>query len=95
MNFDFGIIELLFVISVFILTLRQLNKISDKNNKEYNSTQEAVEIVVARSEIINNQIFIWDKKTNKFLGQGSSVEDTIKKFLNNNPNKRIVFEVNE
>lgn len=96
MNFDFGILELLFVISVAFLFVRRMSRINDEITNVINNEPETpIEVIVGKSEVHNNEVFLWDKNTNVFLCQGPNIEDTIKKFLKNNPNKRIVFEVNE
>jgi hypothetical protein len=94
MNFDFGILELLFLLAVAFLTFRKISKASNEITNITNNEPQ-VEVVVGKSEVHNNQIFLWDKNTNVFLCQGSTIENAIKNFLKNNPNKRIVFEVNE
>ena len=96
MNFDFGILELLFLLAVAFLTFRKISQAnSEITNITKNEPQIEVEVVVGKSEVHNNEIFLWDKNTNVFLCQGSTIENAIKNFLKNNPNKRIVFEVNE
>jgi len=96
MNFDFGILELLFLLAVAFLTFRKISKASNEiTNITNNEPQIEVEVIVGKSEVHNNEIFLWDKNTNAFLSQGSTIETAIKNFLKNNPNKRIVFEVNE
>ena len=96
MNFDFGILELLFVISVAFLFVRKMSRINDEITNIINNEPETnIEIVVGRSEVHDNEIFLWDKKSNTFLSQGPNIETAIAKFLKNNSNKKIVFEVKE
>ena len=96
MNFDFGVLELLFLLAVAFLAFRRISRASNEITNITNiEPQIEIEVVIGKSEIHNNEVFLWDKNTNVFLCQGPNIEDTIKKFLKNNPNKRIVFEVNE
>ena len=96
MNFDFGILELLFVISVAFLFVRKMSRINDEITNIINNEPETnIEIVVGRSEVHDNEIFLWDKNSNTFLSQCPNIETAIAKFLKNNSNKKIVFEVKE
>jgi len=96
MNFDFGILELLFVISVAFLFVRKMSRINDEITNIINNEPETnIEIVVGRSEVHDNEIFLWDKNSNTFLSQGPNIETAIAKFLKNNSKKKIVFEVKE
>ena len=65
MNFDFGILELLFVISVAFLFVRKMSRINDEITNIINNEPETnIEIVVGRSEVHDNEIFLWDKNSN-------------------------------
>ena len=54
-----------------------------------------IEIIYIKSEIVNDQIYIWDAITNTFLIQGKTFEDAVKEFMKHNPNKRLQIKVNE
>ena len=54
-----------------------------------------IEIIYIKSEIVNDQIYIWDDITNTFLIQGKTFEDAVKEFMKHNPNKRLQIKVNE
>lgn len=58
---------------------------------------EELETILLKTECIENQIYVWNSQTNKFMTQGKSVEDIIKFFVKYHPRKRIIFtgELNE
>jgi hypothetical protein len=53
------------------------------------------EVIYIRSEIHDDEIFIWDVADNTFLSQGKTFEDAMKKFMKNNPNKKLHIKVTE
>ena len=54
-----------------------------------------MEIIYIRSEIVNEEIYIWDTISNTFLTQGKTFEDAVQKFMKNNPNKKLHIKVTE
>ena len=53
------------------------------------------EVIYIRSEIHEDEIYIWDVADNTFLTQGKTFEDAIQKFMKNNPNKQLKIKVVE
>jgi glutaredoxin 2 len=53
------------------------------------------EVIYIRSEIHDDEIFIWDVLDNTFLSQGKTFEDAVQKFMKNNPNKQLKIKVTE
>ncbi len=53
------------------------------------------EVIYIRSEIHDDEIFIWDVADNTFLSQGKTFEDAMTKFMKNNPNKQLKIKVVE
>ena len=53
------------------------------------------EVIYIRSEIHEDEIYIWDVADNTFLSQGKTFEDAMKKFMKNNPNKKLQIKVTE
>jgi len=49
------------------------------------------EVMLCKSEIVNGQIFVYEKNTNAFITQQPDVESMFKFFISNYPNKRIQF----
>jgi hypothetical protein len=49
------------------------------------------EVMFCKSEIVNGQIFVYEKNTNTFITQQPDVESMFKYFINNYPNRRIQF----
>jgi len=49
------------------------------------------EVMFCKSEIVNGQIFVYEKHTSTFITQQPDVESMFKFFINNYPNKRIQF----
>ena len=50
-----------------------------------------MEILICRTEVHDNQIFIYNRKTNSFITQQPTIESTFTYFMNNYPGKRIHF----
>jgi glutaredoxin 2 len=53
------------------------------------------EVIYIRSEIHNDEIYIWNVLDNTFLTQGKTFEDAVQKFMKNNPNKKLHIKVTE
>ena len=49
------------------------------------------EVMFCKSEIVNGQIFVYEKDTSAFITQQPNVESLFKYFINNYPNKKIQF----
>ena len=49
------------------------------------------EVMFCKSEIVDGQIFVYEKDTNAFITQQPDVESMFKYFINNYPHKRIQF----
>ena len=100
---EFGIWDILFLFAVIFLAYRDLKKrFSVKENEIDRVLREAeqvkyknLEIIYIRSEIVNEEIYIWDTISNTFLTQGKTFEDAVQKFMKNNPNKRLQIKANE
>lgn len=88
--------ELVFVLIVALIIVKVLTH-NIRFEAESSAQTSERELVVCRTELHDNQIFVWNKKTNAFLGQGNSVESVILMLIKNHPNKHITFfgETNE
>ena len=53
------------------------------------------EVIYIRSQIHDNEIYIWNVIDNTFLTQGKTFEDAVQKFMKNNPNKILQIKVTE
>lgn len=47
--------------------------------------------IVCNTEIMGNQIYVWDKETSKFLIQAKTMEDIVKYFTDNYPGRKIIL----
>jgi hypothetical protein len=101
---EFGFWDILFIVilTIFFLYRDLKKKFHIKENEIDRVLREAeqvkynnIEIIYIRSEICNNQIYIWDAINNTFLIQGKTFEDAVKEFMKYNPNKRLQIKVNE
>jgi hypothetical protein len=100
---EFGIWDILFLFAIIFLAYRDLKKkFSVKENEIDRVLREAeqvkyknMEIIYIRSEIVNDEIYIWDTLSNTFLTQGQTFEDAVQKFMKNNPTKRLQIKVTE
>jgi hypothetical protein len=90
----FEIFLLVFFLWIFIITTlkRYRNEVEEVIER---GPERAEQVVVCRSECIDNQIYVWDIRDNSFIGQGKSVEDIIELFIHKYPNTSMRFDVKE
>ena len=96
MDWSFGVMELIFLFSCIIIFVR--SRIRRSENEIDRVLREAeqvkyknMEILICRTEVHDNQIFIYNRKTNSFITQQPTIESTFTYFMNNYPGKRIHF----
>ena len=96
MDWSFGIMEVIFLVSCIIIFIQ--NRMKKTENEIDRVLREAeqvkyknMEILICRTEVHDNQIFIYDRKTNSFITQQPTIESTFTYFMNNYPGKRIHF----
>ena len=100
MDWNFGVMEVIFLISCIIIFIQNRMKKSENEIDRILREAEGVkythaEIIYIRSEIHDDEIFIWDVIDNTFLSQGKTFEDAVQKFMKNNPNKQLKIKVTE
>jgi hypothetical protein len=95
---EFGFWDTVFLIGlvVFFLFRDLKNRFQTKENEIDRVLREAEQvkykdIIICKSEIVNGQIFVYEKKTSAFITQQPNVETMVKFFVNNYPNKTIIF----
>ena len=99
---EFGFFDTVFLITLIIFFLyRDLKKKFHTKENEIDrvlSVAEQVkyknvvrEVIFCKSEIVDGQIFVYEKNTSAFITQQPNVESMFKYFINNYPNKRIQF----
>jgi hypothetical protein len=99
---DFGFWDIVFIVALTIFFLyRDLKKkFHTKENEIDKVLAEADqvkyknlvrEVIFCKSEIVDGQIFVYEKNTSAFITQQPDVESMFKYFINNYPNKRIQF----
>lgn len=101
MEWNFGIMELIFLISCIIIFIQNRMKKSENEIDRVLREAEQVrhksvdsmvkEVMFCKSEIVEGQIFVYEKTTNAFITQQPNVESMFKYFINNYPNRRIQF----
>ena len=100
MEWNFGVIEVIFLVSCIIIFIQNRMKRSETEIDRILREAEQVkhthaEVIYIRSEIHDDEIFIWDVLDNTFLSQGKTFEDAVQKFMKNNPNKQLKIKVAE
>jgi len=100
MEWNFGVIEVIFLVSCIIIFIQNRMKRTETEIDRILREAEQVkhthaEVIYIRSEIHDDEIFIWDVADNTFLSQGKTFEDAIQKFMKNNPNKKLQIKVTE
>ena len=99
---EFGFFDTVFLITLIIFFLyRDLKKkFHTKENEIDRVLAEADqvkyknlvrEVMFCKSEIVEGQIFVYEKNTNAFITQQPDVESMFKYFINNYPHRRIQF----
>jgi hypothetical protein len=99
---DFGFWDILFIVvlTIFFLYRDLKKKFHTKENEIDKVLAEADqvkyknlvrEVIFCKSEIVDGQIFVYEKTTSAFITQQPNVESMFKYFINNYPNKRIQF----
>jgi hypothetical protein len=86
---EFGFWDTVFLIGLVVFFLFR-----DLKNRLQTKEAEQVkykDIIICKSEIVNGQIFVYEKKTSAFITQQPNVESMVKFFVNNYPNKTIIF----
>ncbi len=100
MDFGFWDIVFIVVLTIFFLYRDLKKKFHTKENEidRVLSVAEQVkyknvvrEVIFCKSEIVDGQIFVYEKNTSAFITQQPDVESMFKYFINNYPNKRIQF----
>ena len=98
----FGFWDILFIVvlTIFFLYRDLKKKFHTKENEIDKVLAEADqvkyknlvrEVIFCKSEIVDGQIFVYEKTTSAFITQQPNVESMFKYFINNYPNKRIQF----
>ena len=100
MDWNFGVMEVIFLVSCIIIFIQNRMKRSETEIDRILREAEQVkhthaEVIYIRSEIHDDEIFIWDVIDNTFLSQGKTFEDAVQKFMKNNPNKQLKIKVTE
>ncbi len=100
MDFGFWDIVFIVVLTIFFLYRDLKKKFHTKENEIDKVLAEADqvkyknlvrEVIFCKSEIVDGQIFVYEKNTSAFITQQPDVESMFKYFINNYPNKRIQF----
>ena len=96
MDWNFGVMELIFLFSCIVIFVR--SRIRRSENEIDRVLREAeqvkfknMDILICRTEVHDNQIFIYNRTTNSFITQQPTIESTFTYFMNNYPGKRIHF----
>ena len=90
---DFGFWDIIFIVALTIFFLsRELSKsrvLAEAGQVKYRNMVK--EVIFCKSEIVDGQIFVYEKNTNAFITQQPDVESMFKYFINNYPHRRIQF----
>ena len=96
MDFGFWDIVFIVVLTIFFLHIDLKRKFNTKENEQvkYKNSVTVItdrEVIFCKSEIVDGQIFVYEKNTNAFITQQPDVESMFKYFINNYPHRRIQF----
>jgi hypothetical protein len=102
---DFGLWDIVFIVGLTIFCLYRVFKrrfqvkeneidkvLAEAEKVRYKSVDSMLrEVMFCKSEIVDGQIFVYEKDTSAFITQQPDVESMFKYFINNYPHKRIQF----
>ena len=95
---DFGFWDIIFIVALTIFFLaRELSKRSNEIDRVLAEADQVKyknlvrEVMFCKSEIVEGQIFVYEKNTNAFITQQPDVESMFKYFIKNHPDRRIQF----
>ena len=96
MDFGFWDIVFIVVLTIFFLHIDLKRKFNTKENEQvkYKNSVTVItdrEVIFCKSEIVDGQIFVYEKNTNAFITQQPDVESMFKYFIKNHPDRRIQF----
>ena len=100
-EWPFGVMEIIFLVfSCIVLFIQHRTKKSETEIDRVMREAEQVkhthaEVIYIRSQIHDDEIYIWDVTDNTFLTQGKTFEDAVQKFMKSNPNKILKIKVTE
>ena len=66
-----------------------MDPVSEAEHVKYRNMVK--EVIFCKSEIVDGQIFVYEKNTNAFITQQPDVESMFKYFIKNHPDRRIQF----
>jgi hypothetical protein len=88
----------IFLSVIFVLTRIRIRVIKKEEPKEQGGELIEHEYlnsikppIICNTELIDNQIYVWNKETETFMIQGKSMEDIVKYFTQNFPGRKIVL----
>ena len=91
MEWNFGVMELIFLFSCIVIFVRSRIQRSENEIDRVLREAEQVkyknmvrEVMFCKSEIVEGQIFVYESTTNAFITQQPNVESMFKYFINNN-----------
>ena len=99
MEWPFGIMEVIFLVfSCVVIFIQHRMKKSENEIDKVLAEAEQVkyknmvrEVMYCKSEIVNGQIFVYEKDTSAFITHQPNVESMFKYFIDNYPDRRIQF----
>jgi hypothetical protein len=96
MDWNFGVMELIFLVSCIIIFIRsRMQRAENEIDRVLREAEQVkfknMDILICKSEVVNGQIFIYNRKTNAFITQQPNIENTFKYFIDNHPGRRIHF----
>lgn len=100
MDFGFSDVVFIVVLTIFFLYRDFKRRFQVKENEIDRVLAEAEQVkyknlvrkvMFCKSEIVEGQIFVYEKNTNAFITQQPDVESMFKYFINNYPHRRIQF----
>jgi hypothetical protein len=96
MDWSFGVMELIFLVSCLVIFVRsRMHRAENEIDRVLKEAEQVkhknMDILICKSEVVNGQIFVWERYTNKFITQQPNIENTFKYFIDNYPGRRIHF----
>ena len=88
---------ILFLVTVYFAytTFTTVSKARGSEEEQFIDDVVDEKIIICKTEIVGNRIYVWNKLTNDFIVNGSSIQDVVEYFKKHHPGKKIVLLENE
>jgi hypothetical protein len=88
----FDIIITFITIYITYKALKNSGKSLENDEIDPDEVPEKQEVIVCCAELIENHLYIWNKKDDSFITQGKNMDEVVQHFIKHYPNKKIYLQ---